>query len=179
MAEKSTFENELPKKSTVKWLRGLDENGNPVLIDISDNATVVGGLIGTATKEKDGLMSKKMATIEIEDWSSDEYIKIETWNGTSCILAITYTRNGASFWTIFGISGPSLSTSSILLSIQDVKFYRDNTGASSLYITKSDRWSGRLYITPLINSDLEAGCSISKISGSLDLSNKTEISALL
>ena len=49
MAEKSTFENELPKKSTVKWLRGLDENGNPVLIDISDNATVVGGLIGTAT----------------------------------------------------------------------------------------------------------------------------------
>lgn len=44
MAEKSTFENELPKKSTVKWLRGLDENGNPVLIDISDHATVVGGL---------------------------------------------------------------------------------------------------------------------------------------
>ena len=146
---------------------------------IAANISVVGGLIGTATKEKDGLMSKKMATIEIEDWSSDEYIKIETGNGTSCILAITYTRNGASFWTIFGISGPSLSTSSVLLSIQDVKFYRDNTGASSLYITKSDRWSGRLYITPLINSDLEAGCSISKISGSLDLSNKTEISALL
>ena len=125
-------------------------------------------------------MSKKMATIEIEDWSSnDEYIKIETRNGTSCILSITYTRNGASFWTIFGISGPSLSTSSVLLSINDVKFYRDNTGASSLYITKSDRWAGTLYITPLINSDLEAGFSISKISGSLDLSNKTEISALL
>ena len=35
----------------------------------------MGGLIGTATKEKDGLMSKKMATIEIEDWSSDEYFK--------------------------------------------------------------------------------------------------------
>lgn len=140
----------------------------------------MGGLIGKATKEKDGLMSKKMATIEIEYWSSnDEYIKIETRNGTSCILAITYTRNGASFWTIFGISGPSLSTSSVLLSIQDIKFYRDNSGASSLYITKSDRWSGRLYITPLINSDLEGGCSISKISGSLDLSNKTEISALL
>ena len=139
----------------------------------------MGGLIGTATKEKDGLMSKKMATIEIKDWSSnDEYIKIETGNGTSCILAITYTRNGASFWTIFGISGPYLSTSSVLLSIQGIKFYRDNTG-DSLYITKSDSWSGRLYITPLINSDLEAGCSISKISGSLDLSNKTEISALL
>lgn len=145
---------------------------------MSDHASVVGGLIGKATKEKDGLMSKKMATIVIEDWSSNEYIKIETRNGTSCILAITYTRNGASFWTIFGISGPTLSTSSVLLSIQNVKFYRDNTGAS-LYITKSDSWSGRLYITPLINSDLEAGCSISKISGSLDLSNKTEISALL
>ena len=47
MAEKSTFENELPKKSTVKWLRGLDENGNPVLIDISDHATVVGGLLSS------------------------------------------------------------------------------------------------------------------------------------
>ena len=147
---------------------------------IAANISVVGGLLPVADASKNGLMPKKMATIVIENWSSnDEYIKIETRNGTSCILAITYTRNGASFWTIFGISGPSLSTSSVLLSIQNVKFYRDNTGASSLYITKSDSWSGRLYITPLINSDLEVGCSISKISGSLNLSDKTELSALL
>lgn len=53
MAEKSTFENELPKKSTVKWLRGLDENGNPVLIDISDHATVVGELLKALTVKGD------------------------------------------------------------------------------------------------------------------------------
>lgn len=58
MAEKSTFENELPKKSTVKWLRGLDENGNPVLIDISDHATVVGGLLPNATASNKGLISQ-------------------------------------------------------------------------------------------------------------------------
>lgn len=62
MAEKSTFENELPKKSTVKWLRGLDENGNPVLIDISDNATVVGGLLPDATFNMSGLMPSRMNT---------------------------------------------------------------------------------------------------------------------
>ena len=66
MAEKSTFENELPKKSTVKWLRGLDENGNPVLIDISDNATVVGGLIGTATNIKNGLAPKELIPYEYD-----------------------------------------------------------------------------------------------------------------
>lgn len=60
MAEKSTFENELPKKSTVKWLRGLDENGNPVLIDISDHATVVGGLLPVVTTLNNGVLSTEL-----------------------------------------------------------------------------------------------------------------------
>lgn len=45
MAEQSTFENELPKKSTVEYVRGLDANGNPILINKSDLASVVGGLL--------------------------------------------------------------------------------------------------------------------------------------
>lgn len=44
MAEQSTFENELPKKSTVEYVRGLDANGNPILINKSDLASVVGEL---------------------------------------------------------------------------------------------------------------------------------------
>ena len=58
MAEQSTFENELPKKSTVEYVRGLDANGNPILINKSDLASVVGGLIGTANDKQNGLQSK-------------------------------------------------------------------------------------------------------------------------
>lgn len=81
MAEQSTFENELPKKSTVKWLRGLDENGNPVLIDISDNATVVGGLLPVADASKNGLMSK------------DIYRRIESYNITTQSGKFTHLFN--------------------------------------------------------------------------------------
>lgn len=57
MAEQSTFENELPKKSTVEYVRGLDANGNPILINKSDLASVVGGLLPVADASKNGLMS--------------------------------------------------------------------------------------------------------------------------
>ena len=47
MAEQSSFENELPKKSTFEYVRGLDANGNPILINKSDHASVVGGLLSS------------------------------------------------------------------------------------------------------------------------------------
>ena len=87
MAEKSTFENELPKKSTVKWLRGLDENGNPVLIDISDNATVVGGLIGTATPSKDGLIPRELMPISVDTTDSKSLFLLASFSSNSKFIA--------------------------------------------------------------------------------------------
>lgn len=65
------FENQLPQKNDAKWVRALDASGNPILISKEDLASVVGELIGTASPEKDGLMStisfmnRGKATIQI------------------------------------------------------------------------------------------------------------------
>ena len=56
MADKQ--ESALTQQSDCKWVRALDSNGNSILISKEDLASVVGGLIGVATSEKNGLMSK-------------------------------------------------------------------------------------------------------------------------
>lgn len=50
------FENQLPQKNDAKWVRALDASGNPILISKEDLASVVGGLIGVATSDNNGLM---------------------------------------------------------------------------------------------------------------------------
>lgn len=51
-------ESAMSKKNDCKWVRALDSNGNSILISKEDLASVVGELIGVATSEKNGLMSK-------------------------------------------------------------------------------------------------------------------------
>ena len=58
MAATDEYENQLPVQNTGKHIRALDANGNPILIPIDEMAKVVGGLIGTATDEKEGLLSR-------------------------------------------------------------------------------------------------------------------------
>ena len=50
------FEDQLPQSDTFSWLRTLDGSKNPTLTSSSAAAKVLGGLIGTATANKDGLM---------------------------------------------------------------------------------------------------------------------------
>ena len=56
MADKQ--ESALTQQSDCKWVRALDANGNSIRISKEDLAAVVGELIGVATSEKNGLMSK-------------------------------------------------------------------------------------------------------------------------
>lgn len=60
MADKQ--ESALTQQSDCKWVRALDANGNSIRISKEDLAAVVGGLIGTATSLKDGLMSSNLYT---------------------------------------------------------------------------------------------------------------------
>lgn len=100
MAEQSTFENELPKKSTVEYVRGLDANGNPILINKSDLASVVGGLIGTATYKKGGLMPKGTKWIETQK-DNEKYSRIHipfTDSGQVCSFILTLSNtNGLGY----------------------------------------------------------------------------------
>lgn len=51
-------ESAMAQKNDCKWVRALDSNGNSILISKEDLASVVGGLIGLATSNKNGLVSK-------------------------------------------------------------------------------------------------------------------------
>lgn len=59
------FEDQLPQSDTFSWLRTLDGSKNPTLTSSSAAAKVLGKLIGTATADKNGLMSKIFVVTDI------------------------------------------------------------------------------------------------------------------
>lgn len=59
------FEDQLPVSDTFSWLRTLDGSKNPILTSSSAAAKVLGELIGTATADKNGLMSKIFVVTDI------------------------------------------------------------------------------------------------------------------
>ena len=54
------FEDQLPVSDTFSWLRTMDGSNNPTLTSSTAAAKVLGELIGTATKEKKGLVAPDM-----------------------------------------------------------------------------------------------------------------------
>lgn len=59
------FEDQLPVSDTFSWLRTLDGSKNPTLTSSTAAAKVLGELIGTATADKNGLMSKIFVVTDI------------------------------------------------------------------------------------------------------------------
>ena len=53
-------ESALPQKKEINYVRALDKEGNPILINKDDLAQVVGELIPIATLNNNGLWDKKM-----------------------------------------------------------------------------------------------------------------------
>ena len=53
-------ESALPQKKEINYVRALDKNGNPILINKEDLAQVVGELMPTVSDEKDGFISKSI-----------------------------------------------------------------------------------------------------------------------
>lgn len=47
LAATDTYEDQLPQQTDLKWARGLDANGNPILISKESLASVVGGLLSS------------------------------------------------------------------------------------------------------------------------------------
>ena len=68
LAATDTYEDRLTQKTDLTWARGLDSNGNPILISKESLASVMGGLIGLATEKKRGLC---------EVWQSSRRLSIE------------------------------------------------------------------------------------------------------
>lgn len=96
MADKKL--NEVPVVSDIVTIFGKRSNGEIVQIDKSNLATLLGGLIGTATANKDGLMSKIFAVTDITEKGKGLIIDYKAdSNGlyTSSSLIEIYVYSGA------------------------------------------------------------------------------------
>ena len=88
-------ESALPQKKEINYVRALDKEGNPILINKEDLAQVVGELIPVVTPEKDGLSNSKFATTKIKS------------EGKRSVLLY---RSSSSQWAPFAIRVSCIST---------------------------------------------------------------------
>ena len=101
------FEDQLPQSDTFSWLRTLDGSKNPTLTSSSDAAKVLGGLIGTATANKNGLMSKMFAVTDTEkgkgliiDYKADSN---GLYTSSSLIEIYVYSRANTAFYRVMSM----------------------------------------------------------------------------
>ena len=101
------FEDQLPQSDTFSWLRTLDGSKNPTLTSSSADAKVLGELIGTATANKNGLMSKIFAVTDIErgkgliiDYKADSN---GLYTSSSLIEIYVYSGANTAFYRVMSI----------------------------------------------------------------------------
>lgn len=101
------FEDQLPQSDTFSWLRTLDGSKNPTLTSSSAAAKVLGELIGTATGNKSGLMSKIFAVTDIErgkgliiDYKADSN---GLYTSSSLIEIYVYSGANTAFYRVMSI----------------------------------------------------------------------------
>lgn len=105
MADKKL--NEVPVVSDIVTIFGKRSNGEIVQIDKSNLATLLGGLIGTATANKNGLMSKIFAVTDIErgkgliiDYKADSN---GLYTSSSLIEIYIYSGANTAFYRVMSI----------------------------------------------------------------------------
>lgn len=105
------FEDQLPQSDTFSWLRTLDGSKNPTLTSSSAAAKVLGELIGTATANKNGLMSKIFAVTDIErekgliiDYQADSN---GLYTSSSLIEIYVYSGSKTAFYRVMSIPNGS------------------------------------------------------------------------
>ena len=101
------FEDQLPQSDTFSWLRILDGSKNPTLTSSTAAAKVLGELIGTATANKNGLMSKIFAVTDIErgkgliiDYKADSN---GLYTSSSLIEIYVYSGANTAFYRVMSI----------------------------------------------------------------------------
>ena len=96
-------ESALTAQSDCKWVRALDANGNSIRISKEDLAEVLGGLIGTATSDKAGLMSsedKRRVTRMIamrQRWGYTGYLRLVLLNKKTLTPASFFINYSSTF----------------------------------------------------------------------------------
>ena len=91
-------ESAMSQKNDCKWVRALDSNGNSILISKEDLASVVGGLLGIADKNKNGLLSKniyasKFRSISVDNSKIVSFYVPRYTRGVINVLAVSTQNN--------------------------------------------------------------------------------------
>lgn len=102
LAASDTYEDKLPQQTDLKWARGLDANGNPILISKESLASVVGGLLPVANENNNGLAIKG-SFIKITRNITDTYT-LEV-NG----FVLMRNRSDTTTYTLYFASGNKLT----------------------------------------------------------------------
>lgn len=140
-------ESALTQKNDCKWVRALDENGNSIRISKEDLAAVVGGLIGTASIEKDGLLPKNMAGYYSGFSSSDFVIEFGNIYELQSFMVTVYLNGHFSTYLV----NPSLNNHLTYFDIRyigkgdDISFYA-KPNDPRVYIKSEATVNGRIAI---------------------------------
>ena len=80
LAATDSYEDQLPQKTDVTWVRGLDADGNPILISKQSLSSVLEELIGEGTRSKSGLTIKRVTPLLIQTSSINQAIRFHPTN---------------------------------------------------------------------------------------------------
>lgn len=92
-AATDTYEDQLPQKTDVTWIRGLDESGNPILISKQSLVSVAEGLLGFP------LGNKRVIN---KDTDLDNLLETGIYTVWATITSIPYSSAG----TFIVLNGP-------------------------------------------------------------------------
>ena len=84
-AATDTYEDQLPQKTDVTWIRGLDESGNPILISKQSLVSVAEELLPVVTTSNKGLMSANLYKYSVKylPVSGTQMVKLYTKSNTT------------------------------------------------------------------------------------------------
>lgn len=139
------YENELPTVTDAANVRVLQSSGDAAQMTMQSLASKLGGLIGTATVNKDGLMSQNNYIKIAQSITSTKLIKIESWDGYSTLVFIR-TSGATGLYSIDGnwANNAKITRLSGPLGKDHFNAYREENG--NIYV-KTTRQSNPLTVT--------------------------------
>ena len=136
------YENELPTVTDAANVRVLQSSGDAAQMTMQSLASKLGGLIGTVTLQKNGLVRKNMAPTFWEI-NTESYIKISMETVyTSASFIISCFSGGTNLLDIINVGAASAATPTCMRVTGDI--------GNSIYYMDS---SGNLFIKPYLKEN--------------------------
>lgn len=153
LAATDTYEDQLPQKTDVNWVRGLDAEGNPVLISKQSLASVVEELIPEATFKSKGLMRNRMSFLKYVDKEKNTIhisINLDIIESSFSIISVVFMKYNdyISSFDIIIASGVSayFNNKNILSSSPIEVYYKMNNSSKTFEIKLKTYNNGAFFI---------------------------------